>query len=410
MSPATTDLIHQSKAQKALLERGITELTTEELDELVQANAHVFDDDFDRPYAASLHRNIFSLLNRYYFRSQFIGFEEFPERNNPAHPLIFISNHSGMAFPWDGMVLGAEILKMKGYDFRDAARPLVAPMLTQTRLMNPFLIPNFWKKGSGVNATALNFETLMRLNCSNALIYPEGVPGIGKGFNNKYQLQQFSSSFVHMSLKYRTDIVPILCVNAEYINPWSYKAAWVDKLVRRIGIPFLPLSPILIGLIFQPWLFYFAFPARLTYVIGRRIKAYDITDKPYEEMTPAEIKTARDFVRASMQTNLDEAVKAYGDQPYRWREYFANLFQRVAHLPFLFSPGWVLLFSEHERQYQLSKDKENVVVKLNHLSLLRVLWHNPFSVFFFIPVLGWLPILLKGYKGATFKATVSEPK
>ena len=82
----------------------------------------------------------------------------------------------------------------------------------------------------------------MQYNDSNILIYPEGVPGIGKGFNNKYQLQRFSTSFIRMAIKYKTDIIPISTINAEYINPWSYNIGWITKLVNKIGMPFFKLK------------------------------------------------------------------------------------------------------------------------------------------------------------------------
>ena len=147
---------------------------------------------------------------------------------------------------------------------------------------------------------------------SDVLIYPEGVPGIAKGFNNKYQLQRFSSSFVRMAIKHQTDIIPISTVNAEYINPWTYASMTVNRLMNKISIPFLPLGPILLPLLFFPWMFYFGFPAKLTYVVGRRIKPHEWVSKPFEEITLDEFRAIAEKVRGLMQEDLDAAVQKYG--------------------------------------------------------------------------------------------------
>lgn len=387
------------KNLKHHLQTGSTKgLTDEEIAQLVAQNHHVYTDYFDMDYVMSLENNLFDLVNDHYFRARWIGFEQAPTRNNPDRPLIYISNHSGMAFPWDAMVFGAGFLKRNQFDIGPSVRGLSHPMLSETTLMNPFLIPNFWKRVGGIDATSLNFETVMHFNESNVLVYPEGVPGIGKGFNNKYQLQRFATSFVRMSLKYQTDVIPVLTVNGEYINPYSYKSEWINRIMRKLGVPFLPLSPITPFVVLFPWLFYFAFPAQLTYVMGKRISPYKMTDKCYEDLKPADIEHIAQQIRRQVQADLDEAVAQYGQKPYRIGEWLRVNLRDFDKLPFFFSPGWPLLFAEHERLYQQAK-REGKTPKMTFgwLSMLTVLLKNPFVWSFFIPILGWIPILIKGY-------------
>lgn len=374
-------------------------LSEAEIAERVKNNYHIYHEYFDMEYVLSLEENLFDVVNDHYFRAQFIGFEDYPERNDPNRPLIFISNHSGMAFPWDAMVFGAGLLKKNGYDMKKSARGLSHPMLSETTLMNPFLISNFWKRVGGIDATSLNFETVMQFNETNILIYPEGVPGIGKGFNNKYKLQRFATSFVRMSIKYRTDVVPILTVNGEYINPYSYKWGPINRLAQMLGVPFLPLSILTPFVLIFPWLFYFAFPANLIYVLGHRISPYKMTDKPFEEMTAADFEHIAQRVRQAMQKDLDEAVAQYGQDPYSWSDWLKINFMNLTKLPFFFSPGWPLLFAEHERLYtRYKKTGERFKMTFGPLSLFRILLKNPFVLSFFIPLLGWIPIILKGYR------------
>ncbi len=394
------------------MKKKISQLSAAELDEAIAENLNIFGNRFQMEYAISLEKNLFDSINAHYFRTKFIDIDaaDYPQRNNPDRPLIFISNHSGMAFPWDAMVLSSGLLKMCGHDMHHTPRPLVAPMLSASNLMSTYLIPNFWQRASGISATALNFETMMHSNNSNILLYPEGVPGIGKGFNNKYKLQQFSTSMVRMALKYKTDIIPISTVNGEYINPWAYKIDFIDRLSRKIGIPFLPLNPILLLIPLMPWLFYFGFPASLTFVKGRRISPYKMIDKPYEDLTAADIKQIRDACKDSMQQDLDAAVAEHGESPYDWASLLKNNFKHWQKVMFFNPVFWVFLFWEHERHFRESGNiyKE---MKLNIFSILRIMVQQFWAFSLFIPILGLIPMAYWGYKGHKIDPTqVSQPK
>lgn len=367
---------------------------------IIQENQKIYDEYFDEDFAVSMVETVGLALDKTYFRSVLVGFENLPKRNNPDVPLIFAGNHSGMAFPWDGMVLGARFLEQANGSYQNAFRPIAAPLLSKTKLMNPYMIPNFWKKTGCVDAYFKNFETMMFYQKSNVLVFPEGVPGIGKGFNRKYQLQRFSSSFIYMSLKYKTDIVPILTINGEYINPYSYSSNWLNRLVQKIGISFLPISPILILMLIQPWVFYMAFPAKLTYLMGKRIKYKELTDKNFEDLSKAELREIAENVRQIMQKQLDEGVLKYGQKPYRLGEFFKTLFQNWKFFPFSIPPAWPLLFAEFEQKYKLvEKSKKPLKLELNFFSAFRILFQNPILICYFIPIIGWIPLLIKGYWG-----------
>ncbi|WP_020530580.1 hypothetical protein [Flexithrix dorotheae] len=375
-------------------------LTRAQLQQAIEKNKNVLTEHFDLDYAKALNKHAIGWLTKYYFRAQFIGFDELPERNNPDFPLIFASNHSGMAFPWDGIIFLSGLFDKWDY-LHNAPRPLTAPMLSQSTLMNPFLIRNLWKRVGSIDATTLNFETLMQYSDYNLMIYPEGVPGIGKGFNNKYKLQRLSTSMVRMSLKYKTDIILISSVNGEYINPGHYSNNWVNRIIQKIGIPFLPLGWLTLILLLQPWLFYYGLPAKLTFVMGSRIKPHEWTNKPFEEMERKDLEELRDKIHGIMQTDLDKAVRDYGKNPYQWKEHFKTLFTNWKKMPFLLPWAWPLLFSEFQRKYT-KYGNGNFEMKLGFWSFFRILFRNPFIFAYFIPILGWIPVLLKGYKNAQF--------
>lgn len=378
-------------------ERSVRDFSEAELQAAVEENKWIYDRWFQPDYAYSVQKNLGEELDRNYFRLKWVGFDEMPKRNTPDHPLIYFGNHSGMTFPWDAVMLSSGMLKRVGFDFREFWRPLVAPQLNKIRLMNAFLIRDFWQRCGGIDATTLNFETMMHYRDSNLLIYPEGIGGIGKGFNHRYQVQRFATSFVRMSLKYKTDIIPISTVNGEYINPHSYSFKWVNRLSSKIGIPFLPITWLLIFLPIFPWLFYFAFPAQLTFVRGTRMSPWQWIDKPFDQITREEIEAITERVRAQFQTDLDKAVEEYGKKPYQgWQLILSNL-RHWNKLAFFHSPGWPLLFAEHERLFTKHKGRA-FKLRTGPFSLIKALIMNPPTWAFFIPVLGWIPILVRGYQ------------
>ncbi|GAC1599638.1 MAG: hypothetical protein NVS3B25_26710 [Hymenobacter sp.] len=356
----------------------------------LQANQHIYDDYFEEEFTRTVDENILQLLDRVWFRSELVGFENFPQRNNPDRPLIFASNHSGMAFPWDAIVALSHLFRQL---------PLSAPLLSQTALMNPYLVKDFWKKCGCVDATTLNFETMMYYQAHNLMLYPEGVPGIGKGFNHKYELQRLATSLVRLSLQHGTDVVPFYTINAEYLNPYAYSVGWVNRLTKKIGIPFLPLTLLLLLVLLQPWAFYLAFPAKLTFVMGTRIRPSDLTAKTADELTRDDYLALSEQIRRQMQAELNAAVAAHGQKPYRWAELGQRMKENRRFFPFFLPFAWPALFTEFERLY-VKEGRRNFRLQLDRPGAwLRMLWRNPITLVYFIPLLGWIPLAIKGYRG-----------
>jgi len=370
------------------------------LTEELRRNQKIYDEYLDPEFGKFLSQEITEFLAKYYFRAELIGFEDgLPARTNPDRPIIYISNHSGMAFPWDGMIMSTLFYKMGGYEFDDAFRPVVAPMLSQSLLMNPYMIPHLWKRVGSVDATFLNLETMMHYQGGNILIYPEGVPGIGKGFNNKYKLQRFSSSFIYNSIKYKTNVIGIVTINGEYINPYAYTLDWVDKLVQKLGVPFFPLGFLTPFLLLVPWIFYLAYPAKLKFVRCRELKPYEMTDKSIDELSREELQAIAEDCRLQIQEDLDKAVEEHGQKPYDLKEFFSVLFKNWRLFPYTVPAGWPLLFAEFENKYKhFQKTGEKKPLDLGFGSFIRILFQSPITICFYIPILGWIPLLIKGFR------------
>lgn len=365
----------------------------------IEANKGIYD-WFDPNYVRQLNHVIFNKLEESYFRPVLVGFDEVIERNNPDHPVILASNHSGMSFPWDAMVFGCAMLKKFDYDYEKIFRTIVAPKLSGIPAMHPFYMKASWRQSGGVDATFLNFETMMHYPKGNLLIYPEGVPGIGKGFNRKYQLQRFATSFIRMSLKYKTDIQPYSTVNAEYTVPYMYSVDWVDRQFQKIGVPYMALGIWTIFLIF-PWAFYLAFPTKTHFVKGQRISPWKWVDKPFEELTEEEIKAVRDRVHATMQEDLDKAVAEYGHSPYQWKEFFKKTWENRRYFPYTLPFFYPFVFHEFERQWIFEgkyKTGEDIDVPFGWGAIFRLIWRNPITLAYFVPIFGWFILAAYGKK------------
>jgi hypothetical protein len=393
----------------------------------IEENTKIFYEYFDINFAKSLAKNLLTPLEKYYFRAEFIGFvgDEFPERNDEKRPLIFASNHSGMAFPWDAIIFASGLARRNGYDFRKAVRGLSSPMLSKSKLMNPFLLNNFWKRAGGIDATTLNFDTIMHYGDTNILIYPEGIDGIGKGFDKRYQLQRMSTSALRMSLKYKTDIIPFATINAEYVNPFSYSIDTLNNLVRQIGIPFIPIGFTTLLVLFQPWMFYFAFPAKLIYVRGGRIKPYEMINKSFEEINYDDLDYLRNKIHQMMQLELDMAVREYGQEPFDWKDFFDTMWQNMHKIMYFIPLAWPFLFTEHDRRYYELKRKleqypeqtiehqtkrRQMIIEAQEEVEDESLWgmvsnvvtavvKNPQVLLLYVPVIGLGTILWQGFQG-----------
>ena len=65
---------------------------------------------FDPDYVGSLIDEVVEPLCRHYFRPVLLGAERLPRRG----PLVLAPNHSGNAFPYDGMLLDALLWEHEG--------------------------------------------------------------------------------------------------------------------------------------------------------------------------------------------------------------------------------------------------------------------------------------------------------
>ena len=72
------------------------------------------------------------------------------------------------------------------------------------------------------------------------LVFPEGVRGVAKTFEHRYELADFGSGFMRLAVETRSPIVPVAVVGAEeqYISVANF-----EGLAKLLGMPAFPIVP-----------------------------------------------------------------------------------------------------------------------------------------------------------------------
>jgi 1-acyl-sn-glycerol-3-phosphate acyltransferase len=305
-------------------------------------------DPFDPEYCRRVIGDLLAPISDHWFRSRIIGAERIPHDG----PVILAANHSGNAFPHDGIYLDAELWRRDRMRPEAKFRTVYEAELSFVWWMRPFGLDNFWRRGGGVDMTFDNFEQLIRRG-DRILYFPEGVPGIGKGFNRRYQLQPFKTSFVLLAARHRVPVLPIHVINGEWIHPFGYTFPGLDRLMQAaFRVPFLPL-PIGLLAIMLPWMWYMAFPANLTFVVGEPIDVPTLVrDEGITELDHpdrAQLRRVAERIQSQMQAELDHYVGIHGRRPWHVRTLLPALRQAKGRLGRIFPWGWPLAFIREDR-------------------------------------------------------------
>jgi len=164
-------------------------------------------------------------LYKSWFRVQTHGVEQVP-----SGKVMLIANHSGQ-LPLDAAMIAMSLL-LEGEPPR-----VVRAMVERWAPTLPFVAPFFARIGQVVG-TPENCRRLLAAG-ETIMVFPEGVRGLNKTFDKRYQLQEFGSGFMRLALETQTPIVPVAVVGAEEQAPafFDFKAA-----AKLIGFPSLPIT------------------------------------------------------------------------------------------------------------------------------------------------------------------------
>jgi 1-acyl-sn-glycerol-3-phosphate acyltransferase len=321
-------------------------------------------DPFDVEFCRALERTVLGPISTRYFRVRVIGADRLPKRG----PLILAANHSGNAFPHDGIVLDGALWRQDGMLPGRKFRTVYEPELTTVWWMRPFGIDDFWRRGGGVDMTFDNFERLLERG-ERVLYFPEGVPGIGKGFNRRYRLQIFKTSFILLAGRHQVPVYPVYAINAEWVHPFGYCIPALDRVMQRLfHVPFLPLPIGLLACVF-PWMWYLAFPCRMVFVVGDPIDVRallwleGVTDFDHPDRNA--LKRVAERVRRLMQEELEGCAARYGGRPYDVRSLWRELRRGWGRLRTILPWGWPIAY------LRLDRDRRRPAARNRLHALLR---------------------------------------
>ena len=138
------------------------------------------------------------------------------------------ANHSGN-IPIDAMMLWNDVL-------RQTEPPRVARGIADHFVPALPFIGTLFSRAGMVGGSAGNVRSLLDKG-ELLMIFPEGVPGIIKPWEDRYQLQTFRVGHAQMAIQHSCPIIPIGIVGAEEQLPSLYSSKRLGKAVSRLPIP-----------------------------------------------------------------------------------------------------------------------------------------------------------------------------
>lgn len=169
---------------------------------------------------------IFEKLYKHYFRVETDGIDNVPGDGR----VLLIANHAGQ-LPLDGVLIGVSIA-LREKEPR-AARAMVEHFFPTV----PY-IGNWISSVGGVIGDPLNCSRMLE-NEEAIIVFPEGVRGSGKLYEDRYKLQRFGNGFMHLAMNHNTPIIPVGVVGSEETMPSFYN---IKPLAKMLGVPYVPVT------------------------------------------------------------------------------------------------------------------------------------------------------------------------
>ncbi|MFH1829165.1 MAG: lysophospholipid acyltransferase family protein [Pseudomonadota bacterium] len=240
------------------------------------------------PTLVEFMRPFFQFLYYNYFRVDVAGMRNIPRKG----PAILVANHAG-ALPYDGaMVHLAVFNNLAG---QRGVRFLVEDFVYELPILGTFIQRIGGARASQENATKL-------LDAGHLIaVFPEGVRGIGKEYDERYKLVRFGrGGFVKLAMRTGVPIIPVSIVGSEETHPIIWKSyRWAEPL----GLPFIPFTPTF------PWLGPLGLvplPSKWNITFGkvRKFDGFEPIDAEDEEL----VNEHADSIKEEIQNTLNKML------------------------------------------------------------------------------------------------------
>jgi len=177
-------------------------------------------------HTRQLARRLYAPLYNSWFRAEWEGLENIPTDGGA----LLVANHAA-AIPSDAPVI------MHGIE-EELHRPVYG--LADHLFKSIPVVGTMWARAGGVAAHPENAYRLLREQQQLVLVFPEGVKGPGKTYNERYRLRRFGrGGFVEIAMRAGVPVVPIAVMGAEESMPIVAKS---PTLAKALGIPYFPIT------------------------------------------------------------------------------------------------------------------------------------------------------------------------
>ena len=256
----------------------------------VAGEYEIDDFGFDRDLTENVLLPLIRPVAEKYFRLEVLGTEHLPAEGAG----LVVANHAG-TIPVDALVTQWAIFDRTGRHLRLLAADLVFRLPVTAHLAR--------KAG---HTLACPEDTARLLDAGELVgVWPEGFKGIGKPFNQRYQLQRFGrGGFVTAAARAGANIIPCAIVGAEEIYPIIGD---VKPLARALGLPYVPVTPTF------PWLGPLGLvplPAKWLIEFGPPIEPSDLPEAAEED--PLSVLDMTSQVRETIQHMLYRLLEQRG--------------------------------------------------------------------------------------------------
>lgn len=215
-----------------------------------------------------------------YFRVTSEGAERIPADG----AALLAANHGG-TLPVDAAMLYLDVVRRT--DPPRVPRALADLFVTQLPFIGTFL------SRVGVTAgTRGNLRYLLEAG-ELVMVFPEGVPGIGKPFAERYRLQRWRVGHAEVAIRYRVPIVPVAIIGSE--EQWPTIAR--IRSFHLFGAPYLPIPITPVPL-----------PVRYHLHYGDPIRLFD-GRRPEDADDPAIVRAGAEVVKSAVQALVDRGLR-----------------------------------------------------------------------------------------------------